>query len=325
VNTGDQTAAATRPTEGARAAPGRTAPRPQARRSLPGYLRDTKPSVKQAARLTLVTARLPTSPARMLPSFLIVGAQRCGTTSMSRTLSEHPAVFGAVLAEEVHYFDNGYRRGRAWYRSHFPLTAAARRAARAAGVPPVAFESSPYYMFHPWAPERIARDLPGVRLLVLLRDPVERAYSAHAHEVAHGFETEPFERALELEAARLTGQAERIAADPSYFSYSHQHHAYRARGQYAEQLERLERLFGRERLHVIDSRDFFTEPERAYDGVLEFLGLPNRGYPDFKQRNARPRSPMPAPVRAALEEHYRPHDERLAAWLGSEPSWRRAR
>jgi Sulfotransferase domain len=324
VSPGDKTVAATRPDERARIAQDRPVPRPQAHRSLPGYLRDTKPSVKQVARLTIVTARLPTSPVRMLPGFLIVGAQRCGTTSMARTLDEHPAVFGSVLQEEVHYFDNAYHRGLSWYRSHFPLTAVARRAAHGAEVNPVAYESSPYYMFHPWAGERIARDLPGVRLIVLLRDPVERAYSAHAHEVAHGFETEPFERALELEASRLNGQRERIEADPSYFSYSHQHHSYRARGQYAEQLERLEQLFGRERLLVVDSGDFFADPQPAYDRVLAFLGLPNRGYPDFKVRNARPRSaPMSKSVRAELEEHFRPHDERLAAWLGHEPSWRR--
>src|SRR5689334_13526078 len=113
---GDQTAAATRPAEGVRTASGHPAPWRQAHRSLPGYLRDAKPSVKKVARLMLVTARLPTSPARMMPSFLIVGAQRCGTTSMSRRLGEHPAVFGAVLQEEVHYFDNAYGRGRAWYR-----------------------------------------------------------------------------------------------------------------------------------------------------------------------------------------------------------------
>jgi hypothetical protein len=188
----------------------------------------------------------------------------------------------------------------------------------------MAFESSPYYMFHPLAPGRIARDLPGVKLLVLLRDPVERAYSGHAHEVAHGFETEPFERALELEPVRLDGEEERIIAEPGYVSYSHQHHSYRARGQYAEQLERLEALFGRERIHIIDSGDFFTDPERVYDAVLAFLGLPKRGYPVFKRRNARRRpAPMPSAVRAALEEHYRPHDERLASWLGYEPSWRR--
>jgi Sulfotransferase domain len=303
-------------------------PAPQLRpdRGLAGYLRDPRslnPALKQAARLTLVAARLPTSRARMLPGFLIAGAQRCGTTSLSRTLGEHPAVFGAVLHEEVHFFDVSYRRGLAWYRSHFPLRAMARRAAGASGVTPVSFESSPYYMFHPLAAERIARDLPGVRLLVLLRDPVERAYSGHAHEVAHGFETEPFEAALELEPGRLAGQAERIAVDPGYFSYGHQHHSYLARGQYVDQLERLEKHFGRDRLHVVDSGDFFADPEASYDAVLAFLGLPNRGYPVFRRRNARPRSPMPGSVRTALEEHYRPYDERLAAWLGHEPSWRR--
>lgn len=283
------------------------------------------PAAKRAARSALLTASLPTAPARMLPSFLIVGAQRGGTTSMSRNLSEHPAVFGSLLQQEVHYFDVAYRRGLGWYRCNFPFSARARRAAsRGAGVAPMAFESSPYYMFHPLAPGRIARDLPGVKLVVLVRDPVERAYSGHAHEVAHGFETEPFERALELEPVRLDGEEERIIAEPGYVSYSHQHHSYRARGHYTEQLERLERLFGRERIHVVDSGDFFTDPERVYDGVLTFLGLPKRGYPVFKQRNARPRpAPMPRAVRAALEEHYGPHDERLASWLGHEPSWRR--
>lgn len=260
----------------------------------------------------------------MQPSFLIVGAQRCGTTSMSRILGEHPAVFGSLLNEEVHYFDLSYPRGMAWYRSHFALSARAHRATAEAHAPAMAFESSPYYMFHPLAPARIARDMPGVKLIVLLRDPVERAYSGHAHEVAHGFETEPFERALELESLRLDGEAERIAADPGYNSFSHQHHSYCARGEYAEQLEHLERLFGRERMHVVESGDFFTKPEAAYDRVIAFLGLPNYGYPPFKRRNARPRSPMAKSVRKALEEHYRPHDERLTAWLGREPSWHRA-
>jgi len=326
VSAADKTAAATRPDAGRGTLGQFPVARSRPDRGWPARLREPKsfaPAVKQAARLTLVAARMPTSRARILPSFLIVGAQRCGTTSMSRTLGEHPAVFGAVLHEEVHFFDVSYRRGMSWYRGHFPLLAGARRASRAAAVEPVSFESSPYYMFHPLAPERIARDLPGVRLLVLLRDPVERAYSGHAHEVAHGFEAEPFDLALELEAARLEGQAERIEADPGYFSYSHQHHSYIARGQYVEQLERLERHFGRERVHVVDSGDFFTDPEKVYDGVLDFLGLPNRGYPAFKRRNARPRSPMSASVRARLEEHFRPYDERLAAWLGYEPSWRR--
>lgn len=281
------------------------------------------PPAKRAVHAVSVGAGRLTSRARMLPGFLIVGAQRCGTTSMYRTLSQHPAVVKAVLHKGVHYFDMNYGRPASWYRAHFPLAAAAAVAARSAGTAPVTFESSPYYMFHPLAAGRIAGDLPGVKLLVLLRDPAERAYSAYAHERARGFETESFERALELEAGRLAGEAERIAADPGYLSHSHQHHAYRTRGQYVEQLERLAALFGRDRIHVVDSGDFFVTPEPVYDGVLDFLGLPRRGYPAFEQHNARSRSALPAQVRAALTDHFEPYDERLAAWLGWVPSWRR--
>ena len=269
-----------------------------------------------------MTAGRITSPARMLPAFLIVGAQRGGTTSMYRTLSQHPDVIKAVLHKGVHYFDMNYDRGLSWYRAHFPLRAAARRPGLPAGGQALTFESSPYYMFHPLAAGRIARDLPGVKLLVLVRDPVERAYSAHAHELARGFETESFARALELEPERLHGEVERMIADPAYLSHSHQHQAYCARGRYAEQLDRLEQIFGADRLHVVDSGDFFTKPEPVYDAVLDFLGLRRHDYPAFERHNARPRSPMPEPLRAQLDEHFAPFDEKLTRWLGRAPSWR---
>jgi hypothetical protein len=240
---------------------------------------------------------------------------------MYRALTAHDAVMGAVLHKGVHYFDTDYHRGIGWYQGHFPLTASARRVQPSIGTTPVTFESSPYYMFHPLAAERIARDLPGVKLLVLLRDPVERAYSAHAHEFARGHETEPFERALELEAQRLQGEAERLTADPSYYSRSHQHQAYRTRGQYIEQLERLERHFGRDRIHVVDSSAFWASPEPSFNAVLDFLGLPRCATVALEQRNARPRAAMQETVRKELQEHFRPYDERLARWLGRELSW----
>jgi len=282
------------------------------------------PPAKRAAHAVSVTAGRLTSGARMLPGFLIVGAQRCGTTSMYRTLSEHPAVLKSVLHKGVHYFDMNYGRGLGWYRAHFPLTFQARRVQRSTGITPLTFESSPYYMFHPLAATRIASDLPGVQLLVLVRDPVERAYSAHAHELARGYETEPFDRALELEASRISGEAERIVADPGYLSQSLQHHAYRTRGQYADQLEALEKLFGTDRIHVVDSGDFFTRPEPVYDGVLDFLGLPHRGYPVFERHNAEPRTALPESLRRELAAHFLPFDERLERWLGGVPSWHRS-
>jgi Sulfotransferase domain len=296
------------------------------------FIRPSQPAwerlARRAAHGALVTAGQPTRRARMLPGFLIAGAERCGTTTMFHVLRQHPAVFNPILPrKELHYFDQAYDHGLGWYQCHFPLAARARLLAGRAGAVPVAFEATPSYMFHPLAPERIQRDLPGVRLLVMLRDPVERAYSAHALRVGRGYETESFERALELEDARLQAESRRLSdADSPYSSHGYRHFSYRARGHYAEQLERIERLFGRDRIHVIDSGDFFATPEPVYDQVLDFLGLPHRGYPSFRRRSTkagRSRTPISATVRARLEEHYRPHDERLAAWLGREPSWRR--
>ncbi len=279
-------------------------------------------AVQRTARAVARRVGRLTSGGRMTPDFLIIGGQRCGTTSMYRTLRAHPAVLPAVLNKGVHYFDTSYDKGMGWYRAHFPLQATAARVERRTGMRPMTFESSPYYMFHPLAAERIDRDLPGVKVLVLLRDPVERAYSAHAHEFARGFETEGFENALALEDSRLTGEVERILADPGYVSHSHQHQAYLQRGRYVEHLERLESIFGRERMHVVDSHQFFTEPEPVYDDVLSFLGLPHAGYPAFERHNARPRSPMSEELQARLEEHFAPYDERLASWLGHPVTWR---
>ncbi len=258
----------------------------------------------------------------MLPSFLIAGGQRCGTTSMYRALAAHPSIVKAVLHKGVHYFDVAYHRGPAWYRGHFPLRSTGKRVSARTGVPTQTFESSPYYMYHPLAADRIAAELPDVRLVVLIRDPVERAYSHHAHEVARGFEPEAdFTRALALEPERLAGEEQRLRADPRYYSHAHQHHAYVERGQYVEHLQRLTAVFGRERIHVVDSERFFTEPEPVYDAVLSFLDLPLTHRPPFERHNARARGPMPEPVREQLTAHFAPYNARLVDWLGYRPSF----
>jgi len=289
--------------------------------------RDAPQWVKEAGRAATRAGGRLTAGARMLPDFLMVGTQRGGTTSLFRALAEHPAIVQPNFHKGVHYFDVNYTRGMSWYRGHFPTRSRAERRVASAGFPegtaPLAFESAGYYMHHPLAPERIARDLPGVKLIVLLRDPVIRAYSAHKHELARGFETEPFERALDLEPERLAGEVEKIKADPAYVSHSHRHHSYVDRGQYAEQIERLFELFGRERVLVLFAEDFFAEPEPCYDAILEFLGLPQWRPARFERHNARPGSPLPDHLQRRLADHFAPHDDKLAALLGHEPAWRR--
>lgn len=275
---------------------------------------------RTARRLSDATLEL-TGPARVRPDFLIVGAQRCGTTSMFKTLMQHPDVLRPFLRKGIHYFDKSYGRGERWYRGHFPL--AATRRLHGGGRLVLTGESSPYYMFHPLARQRLAADLPQVKVIVLLRDPVTRAYSAHSHELARGFEDLPFEEALAAEPERLRGERERLMAEPGYDSFHWQHHAYVTRGQYVEQVTALERLLGRERMCVVDSGDFFTDPEPVFDDVRRFLGLPPCDDIAFEQHNARPRSPLPDDLRVKLEQHYEPYDEELERWWGRTPSWRR--
>jgi hypothetical protein len=266
------------------------------------------------ARVSEATAGL-----RMEPSFILIGAQRSGTTSLFRALTAHPQLAPPTFRKGVNYFDLNYYRGAQWYRAHFPVAEIARRRAGRQG-PPVAFEASGYYLYHPQAMERLGHDMPAVKLVVMLRDPVERAFSAHKHELARGYEREGFERALELEDERLAGEVGRIRADPRYESHAHRHHSYRHRGQYAEQLDRVYEFFPRAQVHVIDSAEYFSQPAVEYRRLLDFLHL--RPFePAFAPANARPGPPMPAGCRQMLAEHFLPHDERLAKLLGRQPSW----
>jgi Sulfotransferase domain len=277
--------------------------------------------VKVAGRVASVRLGSVTAARRQLPSFILVGAQRAGTTSLFRALMSHPQIFSANYYKGVNYFDVNYTRDFSWYQGHFPTTAYLRSRGRAAQGEPITFEASGYYLFHPCAAERMARHLPDVRILAMLRDPVERAHSAYKHELARGFETETFERALELENDRLAGEAERMTAHPGYRSFSHRHHGYLHRGQYAEQLDRMRRFFPGERIHVLESESFFEHPEDTYGAVLDFLGLPRVLPARFDRWNARPSSPMPGSTREQLREHYRTHDRQLATLLGREPAW----
>lgn len=254
---------------------------------------------------------------RSYPDFLLIGAQRCGTTSLFRALNQHPETIRPNFHKGINYFDLNYQKGAAWYRGHFAV-----RGLRGAsqGHKKLQFEASGYYMFHPLAVARIATDLPDVRLVVMLRDPVERAYSAWKHELARGFETKGFATALALETSRLEGEADRMIAESSYQSFSYRHHAYRSRGEYVDQLENVLSFFARDQLHVMYSEEFFAHPEREFTRLTEFLEVAPPRKVIYERHNARPGSSMP-PQGEQLRRHYADQVSGLTRLVGAEPPW----
>lgn len=285
-------------------------------RTVGGHL---SPTASRRARGLALTWGRATSVARMTPSILVVGAQRCGTTTMFRLLEAHPDLVRPTLSKGTGYFDDEHDHSWDWYLGHFPL----RRPASSRSVRPAAFECSGYYLFHPLAAGRIAAALPDARVVVLVRDPVERAVSAHRHEVARGFEQLGFEEAVAAEGVRTAGEAHRLTHEPGYRSFAHRHHAYLQRGEYAHQIRRFHDALGAERVHVLDADDFFADPRRRFLELQRDLGLSPWAPPSVEAWNARPGPPIDARDRRRLLAHYEPHDDDLADLLGWTPSWRR--
>jgi hypothetical protein len=255
-----------------------------------------------------------TGPLRGLPSVLVVGAQKGGTTSLFNYLVRHPDVL-APFGKEIHYFDLHYARGLRWYRGHFPYRARLRP-----GV--LTLDASPYYLVHPQVPRRAAQLLPQVKLIALLRNPVDRAFSHYQHEVRGGREVLSFAEAIDREAERLAGEEERLAADPDYYSYNHHRYSYTLRGRYVDQLRRWTEHFPRSQLLVVQSERLFHDPLAVTAEVHAFLGLrPHRlaRYKPFLQGNYE--SDMAPALRRRLEDYFAPHNARLCQWLGSDFDW----
>ncbi|MGH7509227.1 MAG: sulfotransferase domain-containing protein [Gemmatimonadales bacterium] len=255
-----------------------------------------------------------TGAVRGLPSVLVIGAQRSGTTSLFNYLVRHPDVL-APFAKEVHYFDFNYARGIKWYRGRFPF---AHRLERGA----LTLDASPYYLAHPLVPARVAQLMPQVKLIALLRNPVERALSHYQHEVRGGRESLSFAEAIEREPERLAGEEERLQSDPDYYSFNHHRYSYTRRGLYVEQLRRWVEHFPRGQLMILQSEWLFRNPVEATAAVHDFLELrPHRleRYKPFLPGSYD--RALPADLRARLVAYFEPYNRELYRWLGEEFDW----
>lgn len=270
-------------------------------------------------RYSLPIVRRLTAPWRVLPNFVILGAQKAGTTTLYDNLVKHPSVHSCDI-KEVHFFDTNWSKGENWYRAHF-ATEREKRAAQEQQISWITGEGSPYYMFHPLVAGRMKQVCPEARLIIILRDPVERAYSHYQHERRKGREPLSFENALADEEQRLAGEADRIISGAADTSFSHQHYSYKARGHYADQLEEWFRHFPREQFLILDSKLLNADFAGTLREVHNFLGIESLELPQPKRSNVGSYDTMDAKTKAELNAYFAPQNKRLFELLQRDFSW----
>ena len=270
--------------------------------------------MKLVERVINKSGRIATSPIRMMPNFLIIGAKKCGTTSLFRYLCQHPNV-GEPTWKEISYFNIYFSRGNLWYKSFFPISLPATESESS-----ITGEATASYICHPQAPQRIAATLPEVKLIALLRNPVDRAYSHYHHTKRIGREGLSFEEAIAKETKRverLERESLRLGFKSPAYNYT-----YLSSGRYAEQLVNWLEVFDRQKLLILKSEDFFARPETIFHQVLEYLELPSWSPKKFRKHNDNSYGQeMKSSTRKDLAEYFRPHNQKLYELLDIDFGW----
>ena len=254
-----------------------------------------------------------------LPDFLIIGAQKSGTTALYYYLIQHPGIIPPRI-KEIHYFGNPSNRmkGPYWYTSHFCTVSYKKSLERTLGYPPVTGEATPY-MHKPYLPKYVHELLPSAKLIAIFRDPADRAYSQYNHQCRHGREQLSFEDAIMQSPVKIPEEQ----MNDEWLYHNNNLRSYITRGLYADHLERWYEYFARDRILIINSNEFFSKPEEILNNVLEFLNMPEYNF-DIKRlsKNAgNYTSKMNEKTREYLYSIFKPYNRRFSELTGLDFGW----
>jgi hypothetical protein len=247
------------------------------------------------------------------PDFIIIGAQKCGTSTLFRNLSQHPDIH-LPGRKELHFFDENFSRGLEWYLRFFNK--------RIYNEPFCTGEASPYYFFHPLAPARISATYPDIKLILLLRNPANRAYSQYQHMKRKDRVSLSFEHCIRLEADILKGRKEQFFAEENHSDLLYRRFSFLARSRYAEQLTEWYRHFAKGQILIIKSEDYFADTGSTLQQVFRFLDLPTFDIDTEKQHTASAYPPMKPETRLQLSDYFSPFNQQLYELTGRDFGWK---
>ena len=260
-----------------------------------------------------------TSSLRVLPDFLVIGIGRGGTTSCFHYLSQHPSIIGSAY-EEIGFFDENFHLGLNWYRSMFPTKFLKKKIAKKFGKS-LTYDVTPSYIWKPWVARRIKELFPGIKLIAILRNPVDKAYSHYHLTIRSNNEKLTFEEAVMRDMktfSDLVNSDSKINDD--YFKNQIKN-SYLGRGFYAQQLETWFELFDRKQILILTSEELSTETNKTMNKIFKFLDLPNYEIPDIVKRNTANYSNMKMDTRKKLTSFFGKYNQELFKLLNEEFDW----
>lgn len=238
-----------------------------------------------------------TSDLSSLPSFIIIGSMKGGSTSLYSYVKMHPKISNATI-KGSNFFTTNYDKSLKWYRSQFPILKDDM----------MCCETSVDYLPSKEAAKRIFETIPNCKFLVIFRNPVDRAYSHYINEFSTKRLDMSFEEALEIEK---TGKPITSTADFTFLK----------RGFYEQHLKEWYKYFPKEQFYFIKSEDLKTDTVHTMKHVFKFLGLDSYTIPSTKKLHVREYGPMNAKTREKLSEIFKEPNKKLAHLLGTDIDW----
>ncbi len=254
------------------------------------------------------------------PTFLIIGAAKCGTSSLYDYLMLHPCV-GNSLTKQIHFFDRYYDRQISWYKVCFPFVWKKFMIEKIKHKNFATGEATAHYMTHPLAAKRAYEVVPNAKIIVMLRNPVDRAYSHYQMEKANKKEELTFEEAIEKEPERIRGEFEEMLHNKNNSGRNYPHRAYIKSGEYMEQIKPWLELYPKENFMFIKSEEFNKNTSLVYNEVLKFLRLHPFELKKYEKIRKREYEKMNPDIRKKLIEYFKPHNEELYELLGKNFQW----
>ncbi len=243
------------------------------------------------------------------PNFIIIGSQKSGTTSLENYIAQHPQVLPAIK-KETHFWSREFHRGIDWYLAHFPPIPKSENF--------ITGEATPNYLVNYKVAERIYSFLPNIKLLVIFRNPVDRAFSQYHHWRRLNWEDRSFEVAINAELEILKTTPKQPQGDRKYWQMSGN---YIGRGVYIEFIQKWMEIFPGEQFLILRGEDLYQTPDDTMKQVFNFFGLPEHKLAKYNKLNSGYYAPISDLLRQRLSEYFQPHNQRLEEYLGMKFNW----